>query len=408
MKIVSIRIELSSKERQDGRRTLYVRLTKNKVMRRLNTGLFVRKKDFDKDAQHGAWIKKSDPQYKGKNQILKDIIYKLESVPYYFEANNIAPTLNAIMKYMQDDSEKETDFFRYSERVLQQIKDTGSVTTYLKIKSSLKKFRDYVKTKDLDFRDISVEFLNDYEAYLQNTLKNKVNTRHKDLKTIRQVFGRALAENQISQQYYPFFKKKLKTEKTSKVKLNENEFFRIVDLDLAITTSIGRSQRYFIFSYFACGMRFADVCNLRKKEISKEYMLSYKMGKTGETATFRLPLPAINILNEFGFKDKKPNEFVFPLIDKEYDDPFELRKRISSSNALVNKDLKKIATKADIEKRFGFHTARHTFASIALDKGVGIYEVSNLMRHSSIKITENYIKSLNGDQMANAIDRIYG
>ncbi len=408
MKIAFFRLELNSKIRLDGRQTVYIRLTKNRVMRRLNTGLMVRGQDFEKDSQYGSWIKKSDPQYKGKNQILKDLLYKLESAHYYFEANRIAPTLNAIMKYMQDDDEKETDFFRYSERVLQQIRDSGTVTTYLKTRSSLKKFREYVKTRELDFRDITVEFLNDYESYMQNKLKNKVNTIHKDLKTIRQVFGRALTENQIGQEYYPFFKKKLRTEKTNKVKLNEKEMLRIVDLDLSIKTSIGRSQRYFIFSYFSCGMRFADVCNLRKQDISDDFLLSYRMGKTGETATFKLTLQSISVLEEFGFKNKKPNDFVFPLIDKEYKDPFELRRRISSSNALVNKDLKKIAALADIDQRFGFHSARHTFATIALNKGVGVYEVSKLLKHSSIRITEIYLKSFDEAQMSNAINKIYG
>ena len=37
-----------------------------------------------------------------------------------------------------------------------------------------------------------------------------------------------------------------------------------------------------------------------------------------------------------------------------------------------------------------FHTSRHTFAVRALRRGLSIYELSRIMTHSSVKITEIY------------------
>jgi integrase len=45
--------------------------------------------------------------------------------------------------------------------------------------------------------------------------------------------------------------------------------------------------------------------------------------------------------------------------------------------------------KADIED-FRIHDLRHTFASWLVMDGVPLYEVSKLLRHASIKMTERY------------------
>ena len=71
--------------------------------------------------------------------------------------------------------------------------------------------------------------------------------------------------------------------------------------------------------------------------------------------------------------------------------------RIESKNALINSLLKEIAVLAGITKRLHFHTSRHTFAVRALRRGINIYELSKIMTHSSIKITEIYLNIANED-----------
>lgn len=76
---------------------------------------------------------------------------------------------------------------------------------------------------------------------------------------------------------------------------------------------------------------------------------------------------------------------------------------ISRNNALINKSLKRIGKLAEIGFPLHFHVSRHTFATIALSRGMRIEYVSQIMGHARIKETQRYAKVINCD-----IDKIWG
>ncbi|MDE6858989.1 MAG: tyrosine-type recombinase/integrase [Duncaniella sp.] len=66
---------------------------------------------------------------------------------------------------------------------------------------------------------------------------------------------------------------------------------------------------------------------------------------------------------------------------------------ISSKNALINKYLKKIAEKAEIEKPLSMHISRHSFAHIAQESGAESSAIKNILGHSNLDTTERYMGS---------------
>ena len=62
------------------------------------------------------------------------------------------------------------------------------------------------------------------------------------------------------------------------------------------------------------------------------------------------------------------------------------------TNQYLNRCLKDIAKLAGINENLTFHIARHTFATIAINKGIPIEVVSKLLGHTQIKTTEIYAK----------------
>jgi site-specific recombinase XerD len=61
---------------------------------------------------------------------------------------------------------------------------------------------------------------------------------------------------------------------------------------------------------------------------------------------------------------------------------------------------------AGIKKHIHFHVSRHSWATLALTRGVDIYTVSKIMGHSSVAITEIYANLINKkrDEVADIIN----
>lgn len=95
--------------------------------------------------------------------------------------------------------------------------------------------------------------------------------------------------------------------------------------------------------------------------------------KTEETYFIVLLSPALEVLERY--------KFILPVI----------------SNQQYNLRLKIVADYAKIDKNLTVHMARHTFATMCLNNGVKIENVSKMLGHSNIKTTQEYAKVLNSE-----------
>ncbi len=80
----------------------------------------------------------------------------------------------------------------------------------------------------------------------------------------------------------------------------------------------------------------------------------------------------------------KKNDLVFP------DKNGNKIARISSTFTRVVENLQLNEDVTDRRDKVTFHTLRHTYASMLVQKGVDIYHVKELLGHSSIALTERY------------------
>ena len=60
----------------------------------------------------------------------------------------------------------------------------------------------------------------------------------------------------------------------------------------------------------------------------------------------------------------------------------------------MNEYLKEIASICGINKTLTTHTARHTFACIALNNNIGVEIINAWMGHSSLSMTMHYAKTI--------------
>ncbi len=147
------------------------------------------------------------------------------------------------------------------------------------------------------------------------------------------------------------------------------------------------------------------------------------MGKTDKERSIKLLPQAQRILKLYESDKKKETDYIFPFLDNNASyskliSPEDFQKaspelitflfqKLESQITLYNLSLKTIAEKAGIKKNITSHIARHSFADIARKKDISVYDIQKMLGHSTIKVTEVYLKSLDNDAMDKAMQEVF-
>lgn len=180
--------------------------------------------------------------------------------------------------------------------------------------------------------------------------------------------------------------------------LTQDEFLKLLEFYKKDTEP--RRKEFiemFLFAFHACGLRVVDVMTLQwghldfeKKELRKV------MVKTNKRHVIPLSDSAIEILRKW--KEKRPDsKYVFDLVkdDLDIDDEEELYRARNSATKCINQSLNVVGEKLELKFSLTMHVARHTFAVLALNKGLSMTVVSRLLGHASTDVTEKvYAKFL--------------
>ena len=186
-------------------------------------------------------------------------------------------------------------------------------------------------------------------------------------------------------------------ERSEKIRLPESKrsYMSIEEVRALIATPMKNEavKNAYLFSCF-CGLRVSDIVGLKWKDVfvdRGQYRLAVSMQKTKEPIYLPLSPEALKWMPERG--DKTAEDHVFDL----------------PSPSMMNLLIKPWAKAAGIDKRFTFHTARHTFATMMLTLGADLYTTSKLLGHADVKMTQVYAKIINQkkDDAVNLVNGLF-
>jgi integrase len=291
---------------------------------------------------------------------------------------------------------KSMDFFEFANSVIESYLHDSKIGTYSKTKGIIEKLKKYAPS--LSFTDITPKFLNEYETYLRTKLSNSTNTVHTNMKFIRTVFNKAFQQDVIELSTNPFLKFKMKTEKTQREYLTEEELETFSSVDTNGNQKLELHRDMFVFAAYTGGLRVSDILQLQWKHFDDSH-INFTIKKTGSQLSIKLPNLALEIIEKYKINQTDKSGYIFPMLPENtyLRDAVGQDSAISSSTAVINKNLKTLAKMAKIEKNVSFHISRHTWATRALRKGMSIDKVSKLMGHSAIKETQIYAKIVNSE-----------
>ena len=425
--------ELNSKPNRFGRYAVLIRITQGKKLKRVKTSVEVEKRNWNPKPKNEEWVRQGDIDHLTKNETLKQELSKYRDKYFELRKTNQATTENIITTL---ENEERLSFINFTKERIQQLQESGSIRNYKRYLGFLNKLSDYLDTKhkhksNLLFSEISPDFVSKFEGYLHTLTNsrykagNKVlhqNTIAANLRIFRALINEALKRGYIKYEMNPFISYKIVQIKTEKEKLDQSELCAIQALDLPENSLDWNARNCFLFSYYCAGIRAGDLLLLRWLNVEGGRLI-YQMGKNHKTRNLSLVPQAQAILALYKKNDSKPNDFIFPFLDKkkpyskavsqsERDTlPSSLKQRlfddISAKNALLNKTLKKIAKLAGINKPISMHLARHSFAKAAMESGVDNNIIKNLLAHSRLQTTEGYMGDFDSKETDKALAHIF-
>ena len=430
-------LELQTRPTKQGYYPVWVRITENRKHRRIKTSVVLSHlTDWNPKAKDDRKVRQSEPNFKQLNETLKK---ELDNIR--LEANkedNKTLSIEALTDSIKT-GEKSESFLKFIGDKVEEIRKGASVSTYRNYKTAMGKVSDYVAFKnhtDLLFNEVNMTFVKSFESYL-NGLKNsrdkqdgdnertlKQSTKSKTLRVLRTMINLAVSEGKMASSPFGRESGKFKIKPSGdsqKEKLEAEELERIISLDLPAGSALWHTRNAFLFSFYCAGIRVGDLLQLRWGNLSGTE-LSYQMDKNGKRWQNELVEGALEILEQYRTAPHKPSDYIFPFLDSQkawaiqsfsdsdtMGEPLrkDLFDNISSKTTLLNKNLKKIAEIAGIDKKVTFHTSRHTFAYLAMKGNLPAKVTQNLLGHSSVKTTEVYMGNFSHRETSIALKQVY-
>ena len=276
--------------------------------------------------------------------------------------------------------------FCYMEKMIVNYRSQGQCRTSETYATTLNSFRRFRVDTDVNLVDIDSGLMEAYESYLKRSGLSP-NTISFYLKHLRAIYNRAVDEELIVDKK-PFKRVFTSIEKTSKRAISLRLIKRLKALDCGRNLSRQFARDMFLFSFYTRGMSFVDIAYLQKRNLKGD-VLFYRRKKTNQQLTIHWKPCMLEILKTYGAEKSSP--YLFSIITDPDEDP---RKQYQNALFLVNRHLKAIGKELGLHQPLTMYCARHSWASIAHEKGIPLSVISEGMGHDSEKTTQIYLASL--------------
>lgn len=273
--------------------------------------------------------------------------------------------------------------------------------------------KDYAtKTgKEIDFKDIDLDFYDGFIQYLQEAhprklgrpkskgqdksenqkseeIKLAVNTIGKKIRTLKTFLNAAKEEGKNSYEGYKSKKFVAMTEEAETIYLNEEELTALYNEDFSNNQGLERVRDLFLVGCWT-GCRFSDIEQITPESISDGF-IHLKQHKTGTKVVIPLHPVVTAILNKY--KGKLPE----PISNQKFN---ESLKKIAKQSKIKEKTHKAI-TKGGVKVSKSYekwqlvcsHTARRSFATNLYKSGFPSISIMNITGHKTEESFLKYIK----------------
>ena len=272
--------------------------------------------------------------------------------------------------------------FPFIDHTVKQLQNENRHKTASVLSTAKRSFKRFLGGQDILLDKIDNDLMQKYESYLKNAGITK-NTVSCYMRSLRSAYNQAVKRGLTSQKN-PFVNTFTRIDKTVKRAVNENVITRLKNLDLTKHTELALARDLFMFSFYMRGISFIDMANLYKSNVKNGYIV-YSRSKTKQMLSIKIETCMQEIISRY--ETQTINDYLLPIYTAQNRD---------HSNPLRNHNrrLKRISEMLNLEKSLSSYVSRHTWATLALRKGISIEVISESMGHENETTTRIYLASL--------------
>lgn len=383
-------------QRKDGTFAVKLRITFNREQKYYPLNVSLTPED---------WEKTQAPKPRGEYKDHQTFFSKVEQKAIEIIREIDPFSFQIFEKKFNQKTDRSKDVFFYIETYMARLKTEGRVGTADSHKCSYNSFKSFLKSKNrknLHFADITPDWLQDYENWMQENGKSQTSVGIY-LRNLRTIVNVAIEDGTLNKEFYPFGKRKYVVPAGRNIKkaLTLKDIKKIIDYQTK-TQPEEKAKDFWIFSYLCNGANMKDIALLKWKDLDSKRIV-FVRAKTARTTKQDLKpiivmlIPEIKvILDKWGVKSNNSEDYIFKIIDKS-DSPERALAKIRQFIKNVNGYMKRIGNELELELNLTTYSARHSYATVLKRSGVATEFISESLGHKDLRTTENYLDSFEDD-----------
>ena len=265
-------------------------------------------------------------------------------------------------------------------------------------------FITFLGKEEIHFRQIKPELLKRFEYFLRSR-GNSWNTVSTYMRVLRAVYNRAVDRKLAP--YMPRLFKKVYTGTRTDIKLalRPEDMGRLLNTQSTRkqTETLRRTHQLFVLMFLLRGLPFVDLAYLRKSDL-RDNVITYRRRKTGRSLSVTLAPEAMVLLRRYMDRNES-SPYLFPILSSD-EGTEEAYREYQLALRSFNQKLMLLGKLMGMEGKLSSYTARHTWATTAYHCEIHPGIISEAMGHSSITVTETYLKPFHNKKIDEANKKI--
>ncbi len=384
-------MKYKTKTNSKGKAPIYGRVTKNNKRRHFSTGFFVLPSEWHTSSNSVI----NNLLAEQINNHLIAIKAKAMELSLQHRLTERECTLDEFVNLLLGRKSQNLSTFlevfkQHNIEVEALVGKSYSPATLVKFQGIYKQIEGFIRNtyqqEDVVLSTMKLKFLMDLEYYLLTEKDMKQISINKTIQRVRKIIKYAIAHEYMEKD--PFLLYKPKAVNLDVVFLDNDELSVVEKYDFEQDRLV-KVRDCFVFCCYT-GLAYNEMDSLSIEHIVKGYdgkdWIKMNRKKTGKPLMIPILPTAQAILDKYAGSDR-----LLPKL----------------SNQKFNKNLKEIGEILGIKKKLSHHVARKTFAStVLLYNDVPMEIVSELLGHSSIKITQKHYGKVVNKKVGQQMDEL--